>query len=79
MEFGEKARKAQGIFRDTSITISSVGRNPIDSKGIRYNHLLALGSEIENLFPGIRDNGQVLRFFKERGIKWWKSLRSGDD
>jgi len=79
MVFGIEARRAQGGFRDTSTTISSVGKNPDDPKGIRNKHLLALGSEKENLFPGIRGDEQVLSFFADRGIKFWKSTRSGDD
>lgn len=79
MTFGTKIRKAQGRFRDTSPTISASAKQPDDPKGKRNRHLLALGSEKENLFPGIRDDKQVASFFKDRGIKWWKSDRSGDD
>ena len=79
MTFGEKARTAQGIFRDKSTTISSFGNVPNDPKGKRNIHLLALSAEKGNLFSGIRGNEQVLSFFADRGIKWWKSTRSGDD
>jgi len=79
MTFGIEARRAQGVFRDTSPTITPAARNPSDPKGIRNKHLLALGAEIENLFPGIRRTDQVIDFFADRGIKWWKSARSGDD
>ena len=79
MTFGTKIRKAQGNFRDTSPTISPPAKQPHDPKGRRNRHLLALGFEIENLFPGIRDDGLVTRFFEDRGVKWWKSVRSGDD
>lgn len=79
MTFGVKARSAQGKFRDTSPTISFYGKNPDDLKGKRNKHLLALGYEQENLFPGIRNDEPVSTFFADRGIKWWKSTRSGDD
>jgi hypothetical protein len=79
MEFGELIRINQAIFRDTSTTISEAGKNPTDQKGERNHHLLAFGAEIENLFPEIRGEEHVLRFFADRGIKWWKSSRSGDD
>jgi hypothetical protein len=79
MTFGIKARSNQGKFRDTSPTISAAGRNPGDVKGKRNNHLLALGYEQDNLFPGIRHGEPVSNFFVDRGIKWWKSARSGDE
>ncbi len=71
-------RISQGAFRDTSETISFEGRSPLDDKGIRNRHLLTLGHEEENLFPGLRGTGGAIEFFRERGIKWWKSPRSGD-
>ena len=77
MNFGQNIRTAQGSFRDSSSTISDTARTPDDDKGKRHRHLLALDHEIENLFPGIRDEEQVMKFFSERGIKWWKSTRSG--
>lgn len=79
MTFGTKIREAQGRFRDTSSTISARARQPDDAKGQRNRHLLACRCEMENLFPGIRGAQQVRRFFADRGIKWWKSARSGDD
>ena len=51
----------------------------MDQEGQRNPHLLALGCEEENLFPGIRGSGGAIDFFRERKIKWWKSSRSGDD
>ena len=33
----------------------------------------------ENLFRGIRGPDGAIAFFGQRGIKWWKSSRSGDD
>ena len=59
--------------------VSDQGRSPTDDKGIRNPHLLALGYEVENLFPGVRGGGGAIDFFSQRGIKWWKSSRSGDD
>ena len=46
---------------------------------MRNPHLLALGREEENLYPGARGVGGAIDFFSQRGIKWWKSSRSGDD
>ena len=77
--FEHAARKRQGRFRDTSATISPQGRSPSDSAGVRNTHLLALGQEEENLYPGVRGAGGAIDFFGQRGIKWWKSSRSGDD
>ena len=73
------ARGRQGDFRESSDTISTVGRTPADDKGLRHRHLLALGQERENLYPSIRGADGALQFFRERDIKWWKSSRSGDD
>ena len=77
--FSRVARQRQARFRDTSPTISPQGRNPSDDKGLRNPHLLALGCEEENLYPGIRGPGGAVAFFLGRGIKWWKSSRSDDD
>ncbi len=77
--FGKEARKLQGQFRSSSLTISSQARRPSDDKGIRHKHLLALGCEQENLFPSIRGSDGAIAFFRKRGIQWWKSTRSGDD
>lgn len=71
-----KARLAQ--FRDHSPTISAAARAPTDHKGAMYRHLLALGYERENLFPILRRPGGASEFFRERGIHWWKAIRSGD-
>jgi len=79
LSFGQNIRTEQGNFRDISNTISDMARTPDDDKGKRHKHLLALDHEIENLYPGIRDEEQVLEFFSKRGIKWWKSTRSGDN
>ena len=76
----ERAAKArQHDFRNGSPTISADARRPMDQKGQRNPHLLALGCEEENLFSGIRDSGGAIDFFSERKIRWWKSSRSGDD
>ncbi len=77
--FERSAKRRQQQFRDTSSTVSDQGRSPTDDKGIRNPHLLALGYEVENLFPGVRGGGGAIDFFSQRGIKWWKSSRSGDD
>ena len=77
--FGSAARRRQGRFRDYSPTISPQGRSPSDDKGLRNPHLLALGAEQENLYPGIRGAAGAVDFFRKRGIEWWKNSRSGDD
>lgn len=77
--FGRFSRRRQQLFRDTSPTVSDRGRSPTDDKGERNGHLLTLDYEEENLLPGIRGEGGATDFFRERGIKWWKSARSGDD
>jgi len=79
MKFGTRIREAQGRFRDTSRTISSAAKQPQDPKGKRNSHLLRTGYEIENLFPGIRNEEEVLRFFGDRRIKWWKGHGRGGD
>ena len=76
--FGTTARKQQGNFRDTSPTISAQGRAPSDDVGQRNSHLLAIGCETENLYPGLRGENGALKFFAEREIKWWRNTRSGD-
>lgn len=77
-EFGTMARKRQSDFRNTSSTISAKGRNPTDDKGQRHGHLLALGCEEENLYPGLRDENGAIEFFREREIQWHRTGRSGD-
>ena len=77
--FERCAKRRQQQFRETSPTVSNGGRSPTDDKGLRNPHLLALGCEVENLFPDIRSEGGAIDFFTQRGIKWWKSSRSGDD
>ena len=73
--FGVLARGRQAGFR----TILSQGaQSPTDEKGLRNPHLLALGYEIENLYPTLREPKEALAFFQERDIKWWRSSRSGD-
>ena len=77
--FERSAKRRQQQFRDASPTVSDRGRSPTDDKGLRNPHLLAIGCEADNLFPGIRGEGGASHFFRQRGIKWWKSSRSGDD
>lgn len=78
VSFGVAARRRQVKFRETSPTISEQGRLPSDEKGRRHGHLLALGHECENLYPSLRGHSGALRFFGRRGIKWHRSMRSGD-
>ncbi len=78
-DFDRSAKQRQQQFRDTSPTVSDQGRSPTDDKGLRNPHLLALGCEVDNLFPSIRGEGGAIDFFSQRDIKWWKSSRSGDD
>ena len=77
--FERAAKSRQSDFRNQSPTISADARRPMDQKGQRNPHLLSLGWEEENLFPGIRGPGGAIEFFSERKIRWWKSSRSGDD
>ena len=77
--FDRSAKMRQQHFREESPTVSHRGRSPTDDKGLRNPHLLAIGCESENLFPGIRGEGGAIDHFRRRGIKWWKSPRSGDD
>ena len=61
--FGVLARGRQAGFR----TILSQGaQSPTDEKGLRNPHLLALGYEIENLYPTLRGPEEALAFFQER-------------
>ena len=79
MNFGNDERKRQADFRNSSSTISEQGRTPTDEKGKRHGHLLALGYEEENLIPEIRGEQGARKFFKDRGIAWWRDTgRSGD-
>ena len=76
--FEHAAKQRQARFRGTSPTISPGARTPDDDKGLRNPHLLAIGCEEENLYPSIRGPGGAVEFFHKRGIRWWKSARSGD-
>ena len=73
--FEDAVKQDQQRFRDTSPTITAHGRSPSDDQGLRNPHLLALGCEEENLYPGIRGAGGAIGFFSRRSIRWW----SGDD
>lgn len=78
-DLGDQAKSNQASFRRNSPTISEPARTPSDPKGIKYEHLLALGYEDENLMPLIRGNNKASKFFEERSIPWWKDThRSGD-
>lgn len=59
----------QARFRDTSPTISQLGRTPTDPSGLRNGHLLRTGCEDENLYPKIRGDNGARDFFTERGIR----------
>jgi hypothetical protein len=72
----EKARQAS--FRQTSPTIADAAREPTDEVGQKHGHLLAVGHELDNLFPALRGPGGALDFFRERGIPWWRANVSGD-
>ena len=69
--FGQRERKRQAAFRKRLTT-------PTDAIGLRYDYLLALGREKENLFPALRGKNGALRYFAERNIKWWQARVSGD-
>ena len=73
--FGAIARQQQAAFR---ATLSPSAQAVTDDKGKRNGHLLAVGREIENLYPGLLGNDGALRFFHDRDIKWWTNVRSGD-
>lgn len=73
--FGAIARQQQAAFR---ATLSPSAQAVTDDKGKRNGHLLAVGREIENLYPGLRGDDGALRFFRDREIKWWTNARSGD-
>ena len=45
----------------------------MDDQGLRNPHLLVLGCELENLYPGIRGAGGAVGFFGERDIRWSNS------
>ena len=77
--FESVVKARQRAFRDESQTVSPDAKHPEDESGVRNPHLLALGCEEENLYPGIRGMGGAVEFFTQRHIKWWKSSRSGDD
>lgn len=72
------AKKWQAEFRKFSPTISPKGRLPQDKIGQKHGHLLALGCEEENLYPALRGEEGVQKFFREREIKWHRHHRSGD-
>ncbi len=76
--FGVAERRRQAAFRNASPTISAAARAPVDEKGRKYGHLLALGCEEENLNPVLRGENGALRFFKERGLQWWQARMNGD-
>ena len=69
--FGALERKRQAAFRK-GLTA------PSDPIGLRHDYLLALGCEEENLYPSLRGENGALRFFADRGIKWWQARASGD-
>ena len=76
--FERSAKGRQRLFRDGSPTISERGRSPADDKGLRHPHLLPIGCETDNLFPGIRGDGGAIDFFRERRMAWWSNPASGD-
>jgi hypothetical protein len=75
MRFGTEERYRQAEFRSD---LSPEAQTCQDAIGLRNPHLLACGCEEENLYPTIRGEKGAAEFFRRRGIKWWKSTRSGD-
>ena len=67
----EEYRRQEG-FRQSSATISSRGRAPVDEFGQHYGYMLALGYEDENLYPTLRGAKGLRRFFDERAVAWWR-------
>ena len=76
--FERASKRRQQEFRDGSPTVSEHGRSPTDEKGMRHPHLLALGCEVENIYPGIRSEGGAIDYFMQRNMKWWFNPASGD-
>ena len=72
MSFRDEEYRRQESFRQTSATISSHGRAPVDEPARRYDYMLALGYEDENLYPSLGGAQGVRRFFDDRGVKWWR-------
>ena len=72
MSFRDEEYRRQESFRQTSATISSHGRAPVDEPARRYDYMLALGYEDENLYPSLGGAQGVRRFFDARGVKWWR-------
>lgn len=77
-DFRNLVLRRQARFKETSSTVSEQGRCPSDELGRRHGHLLALGYEDENLYPSLRGASGVRSFFKQRGLKWHRSYKSGD-
>ena len=77
--FEQAAKQRQSSFLESSPTISEDGRRPTDAQGLRNSHLLALGYELENLYPGIRGAGGAVDFFAERNITWSNGSQKGGD
>jgi len=78
MSFGIDARRRQARFLSTSRFFSAAAQARTTDKERRNPYLLAEGYELENLYPGLR-SGKATAYFAERGIKWWRSTRSGDN
>ena len=70
-QFGREERLRQARFRES---LSA----PSDAFGRRHGHLLALGHELENLYPALRSANGACRYFEDRQIKWWQAGTSGD-
>ena len=77
--FEIREKRRQERFRSQSPTITDAGRSPSDAPWRRHGHLLALGSEQENLQPTLRGETGATRFMGDRKIKWWRSVQSGDE
>ena len=72
MSFREVEYHRQTAFRGASATISAGGRWPTDEPGRRYDYMLALGHEQENLYPALRGESGARRFFDQRRVQWWR-------
>ena len=72
LNFKAREYRRQAAFRRSSATISSNGRAPVDENGQKYDYMLALGHEDENIYLSLRGASGVRRFFDERAITWWR-------
>ena len=74
MGFRESEYERKAAFRRTSASIDADARSPGDERGRRYGHMLALGSEDQNLYPVLRGVRGARRFMATRDIGWWRHV-----